>query len=63
MVGTEGKRGQLAGQVCGQALTDDEADHGQERHERPIERTLGVVHMTVLLMCQRSSWGSALLEQ
>ncbi len=50
MVGAEGQRGQLAGQVCGQALTDDEADHGQERHERPVERTLGVVHMTVLLM-------------
>ena len=63
MVGTEGQRGQLAGQVGGQALTDDEADHGQERHERPVERTPGVAHRTVLLMCLSSSCGSALLEQ
>jgi hypothetical protein len=63
MVGTEGQRGQLASQVGGQALTDDEADHGQERHERPVERTPGVVHRTVLVMRLRISCGSAFLEQ
>ena len=43
MVGTEGERGQLGGEVGGHALTDDESDHDQEHQERSVERGLGRV--------------------
>ena len=42
VVGTEGERGQLAGEVGGHALADDESDHDQEHHERAVERGLGL---------------------
>ena len=42
VVGAEGERGQLAGEVGGHALTDDESDHDQEHQERAIEGGLGL---------------------
>ena len=37
MVAAEGERSQLAGEVGGGTLTDDESDHRQEHQERAVE--------------------------